>query len=345
MTFDRDVLIDYLMGNLTALEEREVAVYLTEHPDEAAWVRDLFEVMAELALAQEPAETPAGGEALLLARIRRRPQPAQVPSEVIRLPKSRRRFTGLTQPAYRWLLAACIALAVTGGSLFWGYRNYGAYHQARAETQLLTAFLAHPQVQKVALENVIGSDRLESPGSVLLTPGGEALFVLADAAPPGRAYQAWGHASSDWNPERGEELTSLLVSQGNVFEVSSSGFASLYLSLEPSGGSPQPTNPLTKVSLLNPVSDVPVEITSPADGASISTNSIIVTGVVDSSITGLSYALNGGEAAQTTFANNRFSFTVSDLEQGRNILEVAAEDVHGATRTDTVTVVYAPTGD
>jgi hypothetical protein len=78
-------------------------------------------------------------------------------------------------------------------------------------------------------------------GRVLLLPDGRTLFVLREPPAAGRAYQAWGHT--------GDGLASLVVSERPVFEVPGRGFEALYLSLEPRGGSPQPTTPLGRLDL------------------------------------------------------------------------------------------------
>lgn len=242
---------------------------------------------------------------------------------------------------YAWSLAA-FSLVLALGSFLWGLRGYEAYQRAQADERLLSTFLARPQAKKVVLENILESDRARSAGSALLAPGGGVLFVLTEAASPGRTYQAWGHTSSDWDPERGEALESLRTSQSNIFEVEAAGFASLYLSLEPVGGSPQPTDPPSKISLLNPVPDAPIEILTPAAGATVTTGSVIVTGVVVASSTSLSYTLNGSPATETAFANNRFSFTVPELQEGENTLVVTATSVDGETATASVKVTYTP---
>ena len=249
---------------------------------------------------------------------------------------------------YAWPLTAAFALVLALSSLLWGARSYDALQQVRANEALLSTFLVRPQIQKVVLENVLSSNRTQPLGSALFVPeqrpgaDDKVLFILQEDPPAGRTYQAWGHTSSDWDPQRGETLTSLRTSRDNVFEVDAQGFASLYLSLEPVGGSAQPTNPLSKVSLLNPVASAPLEITSPEEGASVSTPTLIVSGVVDPSITGLSYTLNGGESTETTVANNRFNFTVSGLEEGRNTLEVRAVSETGERATRSVQVFYTP---
>lgn len=70
MNVTEATLIDYVMGALTPAEERSVVIYLKNHPAEAAVVRDYFEVLAVLALAQEPAHLPEDVEKILLERIR-----------------------------------------------------------------------------------------------------------------------------------------------------------------------------------------------------------------------------------------------------------------------------------
>ena len=247
--------------------------------------------------------------------------------------------------SYSWPLAACAALVFAVGSFFWGVSSYSTLRRVQADEHLLRRYLARPDVQKVALENVLGSGRDEPLGSALLTaerPAREVLVVLGEDAPEGRAYQAWGHTSSDWDPARGEALESLRVSADNVFEVDAAGFASLYLSLEPAGGSPQPTNPLSKVSLLNPVASAPLEITTPESGSAVRSDSLIVSGVLEPTLTSLGYTLNGGPPTQTAFANNRFSFTVTGLQEGDNTVEVRGVTEDGEAVSAAVRVTYSP---
>lgn len=232
---------------------------------------------------------------------------------------------------YLWLLAACVALFL--GSSFWGYQSYTNYQQAQNDNTLLTAFLGDPEVQKVALEPLLDGAS-ESPGTVLIAAD-EALFVLNESLPAGRSFQAWGHNSSDWNPDEGDVLDSLELSEDSVFEVQTAGFAALYVSVEPVGGSAQPTNPLTKLSL-NARPDSLLEITSPEDGSSAGA-SVIVSGLLADSVTELRYSLNGNPASSVSFANNSFSFTVSELPPGENTLEITATTMN-ETVSETLTL-------
>ena len=353
----KDLLPDYVLGLLEPEEVERVEAHLAGCAECQA---EAWDLAAPLALLTEalPREKPperllqavkaelnsADASVTLLPEIAESVEPneARETDEVatpLPLP------TPLLTTRYAWPLTAAFALVLALGSLLWGFDTYSTLQQVRADERLLSAYLARPEVQKVVLENVLESERTEPVGSALLVSDerpAEVLFVLSENAPRGRIYQAWGHTSGDWDPESGETLTSLLISPDGVFEVDAGRFASLYLSLEPAGGSPQPTNPLSKVSLLNPVADAPIEITTPEDGSTVSADSLIVSGVVDPSVRSLSYTLNGGEPTQTSAANNRFSFTVSGLREGRNTVEVSATTAAGETATVTTRVTYTP---
>lgn len=339
-----DLLPEYVLGLLEPAETAAVEAHLEDCATCQEEVRQLSESFVTLTetLPPEPPRQQvweaiqaqiAEGRALLpeiAAPVEADPQEQTLPP-----------MPPLAQPSYGWQLATFAALLVAVGSLVWGMRSATNYQQAQAEQQLVAERLADPQVQKVALENVIGSSREQPVGSVLIAPD-STLFVLEQNAPADLAYQAWGHTSSDWDPERGETLTSLGVFEGDVFEVDSAGFAALYLSLEPPGGSPQPTDPLSKVSLLNPRSNLPIEISSPESGTTVNSDQVILSGVVNEQTAELSYMLNGGEANQIPFANNRFTVTVTGLVERENRLEVTATDNEGETSTTSITVEYVP---
>jgi hypothetical protein len=226
------------------------------------------------------------------------------------------------------------------GGLLWGYRGQQALVQVLAEQRLLSQVLARPGALALSLPGPEG----EPLGSVLLDPGGEALFVLSEPAPPGRAYQAWGHRGDDWQRDR-DQITSLAVNRGTVLAVSWRGFGSLYLSLEPAGGSALPTQPLSRVSLaelINRPPERPLDITSPAGGAVLSADRVIVSGRLQGIVSGLRYTLNGGEATETAVSGTRFSFTVAGLRAGENTVTVSATDAAGNVVTDSVTVSYNP---
>ncbi len=350
----KDLLPDYVLGLLTPAEVAAVEAHLAgcaECQNEAWDLAEPLVVLSEALPSEPPPERLLRAVKAELAGARL-PELAEFVSDEPRGGKASevRDTTPLPLPttrpsvSYAWPLAAAFAFVLALGGFLWGFDTYGTLQQVRADERLLSHYLARPEVQKVVLENVLTSDRTEPIGSALLVSErpAEVLFVLSENAPQGRTYQAWGHTSSDWDPEGGETLESLLTSRDDVFEVDAGGFASLYLSLEPAGGSPQPTNPLSKVSLLNPVANAPLEITTPEDGSTVSADSLIVSGALDPSIRDLSYTLNGGEPTRTSAANNRFSFTVNGLREGQNTLEVVATDRNGERVTASVQVTYTP---
>ena len=352
----KELLPDYVLGLLTPEQTAAVEAHLSgcEACQEEAWRLGGPLVLMTEALPQR--ETPPLVWEAIEARLRderKELRGVQIQEAEPTAEAGEEAFPGYvpqlggSSHRYGWLAAACLSLLLVLSGV-WGVQNYSALQRAQTETRLVSTFLARPQVDRVVLENVLTNEAGgangpgQSLGSVLLAPEGEALFVLEEPAPGGRVYQAWGHTSSDWDPERGEALTSLEVSRGAVFEAPAGGFASLYLSLEPAGGSPQPTNPLSKVSLLNPRPEETVSITSPAESAVLTAGSTIVVGEVAGNVTSLSYRVNGGEAVQTTTANNRFSFTVSGLGGGQNTVEVTATTADGETATASVTVTVEP---
>ena len=81
-----------------------------------------------------------------------------------------------------------------------------------------------------------------------------------------------------------------------------------------------------------------VTITAPADGATVTTAQVTVTGTVNASVTALSYTLNGAAAKDVTFADGKFSFEVAGLTAGSNTITVTA---NGDAATASVTLTYS----
>lgn len=312
----RELLPEYALGTLEPAEVAAVEALLARSAEARAELRHLRASLVTLTEALPPVEPPAHAWEALQARLE--PSPAAAP--VVRLPRP---FPG---NYLGWALAACLALIAVGETLWLG-ASRTAYREARRDAVLVAEFLGGPEVQRRPLQ---GRQR-ERIGSVLTRPDGGALFVLSELPPDGQNYQAWGHTNDDWEPGGRERLTSLGVSDDPILEVDARSYAALYLSLEPAGGSPQPTYPLSRVSLGEPVATSPLSVTSPADGAVLDQASVIVTGVVDTNVTSLSYSLNG-ETRRTTTAGTRFAFTAA-LRRGENTLVVRAESPEGVATT------------
>jgi hypothetical protein len=320
-----ELLPEYALGALPPEDAQAVEALLERSAEARAELRALRAALVAVAEAL-PQHAPSGAvweklEATFAA---------EVGAEAGALSTLRDRPPPPRSPLYAWLAAACFALFGMGAGL-WGLENFRAAQGAQQAQQLVAAYLSTPDVQRVALY-----DAQAALGSVLLA-GERALFVLADAPGPQRAYQAWGHSATDWEPGGSERLTSLAVSDGPVFEVVTASFAALYLSVEPPGGSDQPTRPLARVSLVAPVSERPITLLQPAPGAAQS-GTVIVRGLVSSAVRDLAYRLNGSEPRPVSLAGSAFTFTLTGLPPGESVLVLTATLRDGGEAEERVTL-------
>jgi anti-sigma-K factor RskA len=330
MSHPRDLLNDYVLGTLTPAEMADVKAYLATSEQARAEERALRESLVAVTDALHEVPAPKSAWAKIQAGLEQE-KSIEPSSKVIRDELRKRSFWWTSERA-AWLTAASLAFLAFGVS-WWGLNSYRNYQRANFDKALIATYLSSQDVQRISLQAEDFSDL----GSVLIS-GDEALFVLANSPVRGQAYQAWGHTNANWEPGSTEQLTSLEVSNDNIFEVGTAQFAALYLSLEPAGGSPQPTQPLTRVSLRNPVATSPLEITQPVNGMTVNSSSVIVSGIVDNTVTSLSYSVNGNETVETTFANNRFAFTLQ-LADGENVIVIEAQRRSGEFARATINIV------
>jgi anti-sigma-K factor RskA len=212
---DRDVLLEYVMGGLTPEREKEVAAYLRQNPEDAAWVRDMFETVANVALDQEPVSVPASAESDLLKRIRQESEAKARPAASI--PK-RRNF---------WVQLG-IGLAL-GVALFFIVQRF-LPQPPLTVTQRLEQTC---QETGVICEPLLDANNVEI-GTLAKRPD-NTLFVVFNAPPPsGQVYQGW---------EISGEIVSLGTYEGQVLEITEplATGSTFGVTLEPPGGSPQPT--------------------------------------------------------------------------------------------------------
>lgn len=333
-----ELLAEYALGTLEPAEHAQVEALLERSETARAELRGLraaFVGLTETLPPVTPSEHVWDGlqarleaQSVFTARVSTTPVSNSTPTleapdqtalpPVVTLPRRS------LQTYFGWVLAACLTVVAVGEGLWLG-ASRGQYREAEREAVLVADFLAAPDVERISL---YGRSR-EGIGSVLSRADGEALFVLSDAPASGKSYQAWGHTSDNWTPGSDDLLTSLGVSDDAIFKVRAENFAALYLSLEPPGGSPQPTYPLSRVSLTEPVATAPLTLIAPASGTVTLQERVIVTGTVDGTVNRLSYVLNG-ETRETPLSGSRFSFTAT-LERGANTLTVQAHGPGGVS--------------
>jgi hypothetical protein len=304
-------LSEYVLGTLEPHEVTEIEAYLSRSAEARAEIRALREGLVALTEAL-PQTTPS--EQLWSKLEEAFEAEQQKPSDDIPV------FYAPRITRYGWLVAACLALlvvSVTG----WGLWEFQRQRQLSA---LLARFQESATVQRVAL-----FDDNDQPLGEAFLADQQALFVMASPPGPGRVYQAWGHSSNDWEPGSSDRLTSLRLSHEPIFEVPTGQFAALYLSVEPRQGSDQPTVPIARLSLLDPLADAPVVLLSPEGPVPAPT--AIISGLIDTSVRSVRYRLDDNEFVPVSLVGNRFTFTVTALQVGENRLEFELQLRNGET--------------
>lgn len=221
MNHPKDDLYPYLVDELSPNERARLEAHLAD----CAECRRELELLDEAYVAmieRLPAEAPP---ARVWAAIEQRtgsstPAPASPP------PPAR-------PAASIWpVLALAASLVVASVGVLWGVDQRQTSDRLRAEHAVITEFLAQSGVSTRTLP----IDTFEHGGSVLFALDGSALVVMRHPAPPNRSYQAWGLA--------GDRVESLGVLDRTALRVTTEGFDVIAVSLEPEGGSPQPTEVL-----------------------------------------------------------------------------------------------------
>ncbi len=216
-TIDRDVLLEYVMGGLTPEREKEVAAYLRQNPEDAAWVRDMFETVANVALDQEPVAVPASAESDLLKRIRKE---AEVKGKVSSSLPERNSWRFWTQLGF-WM---AVGVVLFSGVQFL-FRN--------PEAQLARRLEQTCNQTGVVCQTLVNESNLEI-GTLAKRPDNTLLVVFNEAPPQGQVYQGWEIAG---------EIASLGTYDGQVLEIDQplTTGSTFGVTLEPAGGSLQPT--------------------------------------------------------------------------------------------------------
>lgn len=235
MSVNEDTLTSYALGHLTPAAEAEVEAHLRAHPADAATVAAYLNALAELVMALPPEPLAAGGEDALLTRVRGSvPAEADLPP-VVTLPErtaGERRGGGAA-----WWLGGLTAAAVVAAM----YVTVLAPPDRAAQ---IARQLREYQAQPGAVSYALSQEGQSNPLGTLVRLEGGRVFVALDAPPEGeQVYQAWEIAAAPVSLGTFDGRTFLstaAVTEGNTFG----------LTLEPPGGSDQPTStPITLVEL------------------------------------------------------------------------------------------------
>jgi anti-sigma-K factor RskA len=250
----------YAVGALDPATTREVESFLRAAPEaDRQEIEELRQVAALLPLALPAASVPAHLRSRLLARLATgappefdRATPEAPPSNVVPLlPRARPQ----SPPAPWLLIAATVTLAVLSGLLFW--QN----SQLMRERSKLAEQVARQTEQRAAREQELNE---------ILAPSARVIPLAGAAAPQASAKLVWDTARHEWvvyihdlpgaPPDKDYQLWYITADQSKisaqVFRPDAQGRSHLRLSvppeiaphlaaaavtLEPQGGSAQPT--------------------------------------------------------------------------------------------------------
>jgi len=233
-------LLRYVLGELSEAEVRAVETQLERDPEARARVlamRLALEERVESLPGMTPSPQVWQGIATRIARERTPLTQDLAP----RTPERVRRFQLLPV-----LLAVGIGVLSLG---IWQGMRLNSEAARRVVAQAGTLQEDHLRLERY--QNTAGVQRKiltnaqgQPFGTVLLSPNNTALYVLDVLPPEGKTYQAWGR--------KGKKVVSLGWGDGRTVEVSGlrGNYEFIGVSLEPRGGSPQPTHGLGGVPLL-----------------------------------------------------------------------------------------------
>jgi hypothetical protein len=206
----RDLLPDYLLGQLEPEEARRLEAQLERSPELRAELESLRAALFRLPEQLAPVAPPPGA-----------------------WPRIQNRLPGrrlLPWPRIA-AVAAGLALLLAGVGLY----QLQGIRALQAEQATIARWLAIPEGRWRVIKNAQG----EGIGTMIWLEDGSCLIVMKDPPPRGRVYQAWGR--KDGQP------VSLGIFQGRTYETRYEGFERMGVSLEPPGGSSRPTQPLGSV--------------------------------------------------------------------------------------------------
>ncbi|MCI3935476.1 anti-sigma factor [Streptomyces sp. AN091965] len=220
-------------------ERRAFEEHLVRCPSCAQEARELTAAAARLGLAAAVAPRSALKDEVLrrLTTVRQEaPRPRPVPQSGTAWHRARR--------ASRWALAACLAAAAgLGGTAVWQHRQADEAREtarrAEARSEDLAALLAAPDA-RARTGKLPGGAR----ATVVVSSSRDRAALLASgmARPPrGKVYQLWFDDKGSMRPAGlmdPDRTTAALLLTGPVGRATGMG-----ITLEPAGGSPEPTAP------------------------------------------------------------------------------------------------------
>ncbi|MEU6486797.1 anti-sigma factor [Streptomyces sp. NPDC046887] len=226
----------YALDALPEDEREAFERHLESCPACAQEVRELTATAARLGVAASAAPPPGMKAAVLAGIDSVRQLPPLVPPDGAAPVATHRRARGIG----RLVLAACVAAAVGfGGVAAWQYQQADdarqEARQAREQTDRMTAVLSAPDARTVSSATPDGTRATV----VVSRERNSAVFVASGLPKPpaGKTYQLWFDDHGTMRPAGLVARDGASVMQGGVDGASGVG-----VTVEPAGGSPEPTS-------------------------------------------------------------------------------------------------------
>jgi anti-sigma-K factor RskA len=254
-----ELLPFYALEALTEEEKELVESYLAKHPEARAQVQELQSGASTLPYAVSPVEPPRHVKQALMARVTADAQTRSSTSKGTVSPPARRAFR--FEDIFRVL-----SLGAATAAIVWAFilnarvarlqhEIASLNHQVAVQSQSLDDLIQNlPQSNDVVTVSLKGTDaQPRAQGQLIADPDDRSAVLVISGLPPleaGRTYQVWliGEAPVSAGlltvDENGQSV--LIVTS----EEAIGSFNSLGVSIEPEGGSTEPTGEIVILSEL-----------------------------------------------------------------------------------------------
>lgn len=252
-----ELLPFYALDALSDEERKLVEEYLTEHPEARQQVRDMGPAASALPYGVAPVEPPRRVKEGLMARVALDTEAQANRAREISPQPSRRAFS--FESFFRAFSLATAAIAI-----IWVIALNLQVSRLRSEITALNERLVAqsqsldqiiqnmPQTNPVITVSLRGTDEQpQAQGQLIANPNDQSAVLVISGLPPlapGRTYQVWliGEAPVSAGlltvDEKGQSV--LIITS----EEAIGSFNSVGISIEPEGGSPQPTGAIVVLS-------------------------------------------------------------------------------------------------